>query len=33
MREKVKKLKVSAENALSKGGSSYDAMCQLLQDI
>ncbi|XP_027179277.1 anthocyanidin 3-O-glucosyltransferase 5-like [Coffea eugenioides] len=33
MRDKVKKLKNSAENALNKGGSSYDTMCNLLRDI
>lgn len=32
MRDKVKKLKSSAEIALSKGGSSYDNMCNVLRD-
>ncbi|KAK4347956.1 hypothetical protein RND71_034295 [Anisodus tanguticus] len=33
MREMAKKLKMSAKNASSKGGSSCDAISRLLQDI
>ncbi|KAK6796690.1 hypothetical protein RDI58_004391 [Solanum bulbocastanum] len=33
IREKAKKLKVRAENALSEGGSSYNSMCELVKDI
>ncbi|KAH0699069.1 hypothetical protein KY284_013284 [Solanum tuberosum] len=33
IREKAKKLKISAENALSEGGSSYNSMCELVKDI
>ena len=33
MRDKVKKLKNSDENALNTGGSSYDTMCNLLRDV
>ncbi|XP_019154674.1 PREDICTED: anthocyanidin 3-O-glucosyltransferase 5-like [Ipomoea nil] len=33
IREKVKKVKGSGEIALSKGGSSYNSMCELLKDI
>ncbi|KAL3525425.1 hypothetical protein ACH5RR_013797 [Cinchona calisaya] len=32
MRDKVRQLKISAENALNKGGSSYNNMCDLLKD-
>lgn len=32
LRDRVKKLKISAENALSKGGSSYNTMCDVLKD-
>nr|XP_009776112.1 PREDICTED: anthocyanidin 3-O-glucosyltransferase 5-like [Nicotiana sylvestris] len=31
--EKAKKLKMSAENALSEGGSSYNSICELVKDI
>ncbi|XP_031117560.1 anthocyanidin 3-O-glucosyltransferase 5-like [Ipomoea triloba] len=33
IREKVKKVKASGDIALSKGGSSYNSMCELLKDI
>ncbi|XP_006363138.1 anthocyanidin 3-O-glucosyltransferase 5-like [Solanum tuberosum] len=33
LKENVKKLKMSAEKALSVGGSSHDSMCQVLKDI
>ncbi|XP_015065303.1 anthocyanidin 3-O-glucosyltransferase 5 [Solanum pennellii] len=33
LKENVKKLKMSAEKALSIGGSSHDSMCQVLKDI
>ncbi|MCD7454363.1 hypothetical protein HAX54_024532 [Datura stramonium] len=33
IREKAKKLKMSAENALSEGGSSYNSICELVKDI
>ncbi|XP_004233715.1 anthocyanidin 3-O-glucosyltransferase 5 [Solanum lycopersicum] len=33
LKENVKKLKMSAEKALSIGGSSHDSMCQVLRDI
>ncbi|KAL3527075.1 hypothetical protein ACH5RR_011731 [Cinchona calisaya] len=32
MRDKVKQLKISAENALNMGGSSYNTMCNFLKD-
>ncbi|XP_009623100.1 anthocyanidin 3-O-glucosyltransferase 5-like [Nicotiana tomentosiformis] len=33
IREKAKKLKMSAQNALSDGGSSYNSICELVKDI
>nr|XP_016464361.1 PREDICTED: anthocyanidin 3-O-glucosyltransferase 5-like [Nicotiana tabacum] len=33
IREKAQKLKMSAENALSVGGSSYNSICELVKDI
>ncbi|XP_022863446.1 anthocyanidin 3-O-glucosyltransferase 5-like [Olea europaea var. sylvestris] len=33
MRENVKKLKISAENALRKGGSSYNSMLEMLKHV
>lgn len=33
MRERVKKLKKSAENCLRHGGSSYNSMCEFLNDV
>uniref|UniRef100_UPI0039E1FE51 Glycosyltransferase n=1 Tax=Nicotiana benthamiana TaxID=4100 RepID=UPI0039E1FE51 len=33
IKEKAKKLKKSAENALSDGGSSYNSICELVKDI
>ncbi|XP_031116759.1 anthocyanidin 3-O-glucosyltransferase 5-like [Ipomoea triloba] len=33
IRERVKKVKASGDIALSKGGSSYNSMCELLKDI
>ncbi|XP_022870558.1 anthocyanidin 3-O-glucosyltransferase 5-like [Olea europaea var. sylvestris] len=33
MRENVKKLKISAENALSKGGSSYNSLSEMLKHV
>jgi coniferyl-alcohol glucosyltransferase len=32
MRERVKELKVGAEKALSKGGSSYNSLCEMIKD-
>lgn len=33
IRNKAKQLLISAENALRKGGSSYNSMCKVLKDI
>lgn len=33
IRENVKKLKISAENAPSEGGSSYNTMCEFVKNI
>ncbi|KAJ8544813.1 hypothetical protein K7X08_017396 [Anisodus acutangulus] len=33
IREKAKKLKMSAENTLSEGGSSYNSICEFVKDI
>ncbi|KAK6796686.1 hypothetical protein RDI58_004387 [Solanum bulbocastanum] len=33
IREKARKLKISAENVLSEGGSSYNSMCEIVKDI
>ncbi|KAH0699059.1 hypothetical protein KY284_013274 [Solanum tuberosum] len=33
IRENVKKLKLSAENALSERGSSYNTMCEFVKNI
>ncbi|XP_059281721.1 anthocyanidin 3-O-glucosyltransferase 5-like [Lycium ferocissimum] len=33
IREKAKKLKMSAKNALSEGGSSYNSICELVKNI
>lgn len=33
IRESVKKLKLSAENVLSEGGSSYNTMCEFVKNI